>query len=157
MESIASKASVLSVFCVLVVMMQDGVWGSDRVIYVDERSANASNSSECWTGDVHVPCLTFELGLEGLYKWLTAGSYTNTATLMISKGNYSLTSDDYVVLEGLQNITIEGRPVYQHDPYPVTITCSMKGVGFAFFNSTNIILRGYYINWVWPEATKYKL
>ena len=106
-----------------------------RIIYVDADSHRGVNDSSCWDGGPTLPCLTFNLALEGMKK-------ENSTTVFVEKGTYDLSPNpEYTTFSYMTNLAIVGNDTLHPNSSPeVHVFCEAEA-GLTFINSVNITIR----------------
>ena len=107
------------------------------VIHVNSSSSNAVNNTDCWSGGLAKPCLTFDIGLQGLYS-------NRQGTLMIAPGNYSLMLSNFTYFYDMNDLSIQGGMIdsgtVSRKP-SVTVYCHNHN-GLAFVKVTALTIQG---------------
>ena len=115
------------------------ITSANQIVFVNESSPNAVNTPKCWTGGNNTPCVSFDLGIEGLHHL----SKAKHVELRIAEREYNFTNNETGHFNNYTNgISIIGKADNMNgNTKPVTIICS-DGIGFSFINSSNIIING---------------
>ena len=112
---------------------------TNQIILVNESSPNAVNTPKCWTGRNNTPCVSFDLGIEGLHHL----SKTEPVELIIAEGEYSFTNNETGHFNYTNGTSIIGKADnINGNTTPVTIKCFEGGIGFSFINCSNITVSG---------------
>ena len=107
------------------------------VIYVNFSSSLATNDSSCWTGGTLKPCLTFDLGLQGIHE-------SGQGELIIAgPGEYHLRSNNYTDFIDTSDLTITGIVTSEHmfEKPQVVVKCS-SSIGLSFVKVKGITING---------------
>ena len=115
---------------------------TSKTIYINQSSPLATNDDSCWSGGELTPCLTFNVGIEGLWNV----SVTEPSSLIVVEGSYIFNAKVLGKFHGVDSINIQGIAINNSSiAIPVNVSCS-EGVGLSFINSTNITISGISFN-----------
>ena len=107
-------------------------------IYVDPSSPNATNDTDCWDDGQAIPCASFQIGVEGL--WRRSQQEPDGVTLKISAGTYILS-------ESFQFSNVNKVSIYLDADNGlctsdcVNVLCDREA-GLSFVRTINIEIRG---------------